>query len=90
MEVVLNTVELDILFKQDPATAGKGGFQGFLVYLQEKCDRTTGKILLSVDDLEKISHYAFDFKNGGWQNRLLSIFERSLGSNLGRELSAIH
>jgi hypothetical protein len=29
-------------------------------------------------------HYAFDLGNGGWQARLLGIFGRTLGPNLGR------
>ena len=85
MNVVLNAAEMAVLFTQDPATARDGGFQSFLVRLQGKCDQTTGKILLSGDDLEKIPQYAFDYKNGGWQDRLLAICGRSLGSNLGRE-----
>ncbi|MFV2035426.1 MAG: hypothetical protein ACC631_10030 [Halocynthiibacter sp.] len=85
MDIMLNSAEVAVLFRQDPATAGKGGFQDFLIRLQGKCDQTTGKILLSGDDLEKIPQYAFDYKNGGWQGRLLSIFERSLGPKLGRE-----
>ncbi len=85
MNIMLNSAEVDVLFRQDPAAAGKGGFQDFLIRLQRKCDRTTGEILLSEDDVKLIAKYAFDYKGGGWQGRLLSIFERSLGPNLGRE-----
>lgn len=85
MNIMLNSAEVDVLFRQDPAAAGKGGFQDFLIRLQGKCEQKTGKILLSDDDFEKIPQYAFDYKNGGWQGRLLAIFGRSLGPKLGRE-----
>lgn len=85
MNIILNSAEVAVLFRQDPDTAAEGGFQGLLVRLQRKCDPTTGKILLSGDDLEKIPKCAFDYKNGGWQDQLLAIFGRSLGPKLGRE-----
>ena len=85
MNIMLNSAEVAVLFRQDPATAGDGGFQSLLVRLQGECDQTTGKMLLSGDDLEKIPRYAFDYKNGGWEDRLMSIFRRSIGQNLGRK-----
>lgn len=85
MNIMLNSAEVAVLFRQDPVTAGDGGFQSLLVRLQGKCDQPTGKILLSGDDLEKIPRYAFDYNNGGWEDRLMSIFTRSLGPKLGRE-----
>ncbi len=85
MKVILNAAEMDLLSQQDPDTADDGGFQGLLVGLQRKCDRPTGELLLSENDVKRIGKYAFEYKNGGWQDRLLAIFERSLGSKLGRE-----
>lgn len=84
MNITLNSAEIDVLFRQDPATRRDGGFQGFLVRLRRRTDQTTGALLLTASDLEKIPRYAFDYGNGGWENRLKSIFERHLGSNLGR------
>jgi hypothetical protein len=85
MNIVLNSSEISVLFRQDPATAGDGGFQGLMVGLQRKCDQTTGKIVLSNDDLEKIPRYAFDYHMGGWEDRLMSVFTRTLGPGLGRD-----
>lgn len=84
MLVMLNEEELSVLFKQDPSKKNGGGFQRFLVNLQEKTDRTTGAVELSEDDLKKIPHYAFDCGPGGFEGRIKSIFERCLGQSLGR------
>jgi hypothetical protein len=85
MDVALNTAELEILFRQDPRTERRGGYQSFLVQLQRKTERGTGALRLSASDLERIPRYAFDYGNGGWEGRLRGIFERHLGSQLGRE-----
>ena len=84
MQITLNAGEMGRLFKQDPATKGDGGWQRLLVELQEKADPSTGVIDLDGDDLEKIPRYAFDYKNGGWEDTLIAIFSRTLGTNLGR------
>ena len=84
MNVVLNTAEMAVLCRQDPATGDDGGFQGLLVRLQGRCDQATGELHLSMTDRERIPRYAFDYKNGGWEDQLLSIFRRSLGPKLGR------
>lgn len=75
---------MDELRKQNPATANDGGYQNFLVHLQNKTNWQNGELTLTADDLEKIPRYAFDYKNGGWQNRLMTIFARNLGPRLGR------
>ena len=81
MKITLNENELNRLF--DPAgTRGQGGFQSLLESLQARTERTTGALKLTDDDLERISRYAFDYGNGGWENRLKVIFERTLGANL--------
>ena len=82
MEVILQTDEMDELSRQDPKTKGDGGFQSLMVSLQKKLDKTSGKLSLSAEDMEKIPRYAFEYKNGGWQNRLMTIFSRTLGSGL--------
>ena len=82
--ITVNQNEIALLFRQDPATEDDGGFQSLTVKLQRQLDRQSNAILLSDDDLEKIPRYAFDYKNGGWQNRLTGIFARNLGPRLGR------
>ena len=84
MFVVLTPEELELLDRQDPSTASDGGFQKMLVDFQKRVRRGTSELKLTDDDIERIAKYAFDFKNGGWQNRLVGIFGRALGPNLGR------
>jgi hypothetical protein len=82
--VTLNPTEIGILDRQDPMTERDGGFQKLLVDLQYAVDRKTGALALTDEHEEKIPRYAFDYKNGGWEDRLKSIFERTLGAQLGR------
>ena len=84
MQVTLSTGEMEVLFRQDPRTERRGGYQSFLVQLQRKTDRATGELRLSASDLERIPRYAFRYGNGGWEDRLRGIFERHLGPGLGR------
>ena|ERR1035441_4842349 len=84
MQVILNAAEIEILFRQDPATQRNGGYQSLLVRLQRNTDRTTGALTLTTKDLERIPRYAFDYGNGGWEGRLMGIFQRHLGARLGR------
>ena len=85
MNVTLSNGEMEILFRQDPRTERRGGYQSFLVRLQRNTDQPSGALRLTDSDLEKIPRYAFDYGNGGWENRLLGIFERHLGARLGRQ-----
>ena len=82
--IMLNTSEVEVLDRQDPLTERDGGFQKLLVDLQYSVDRKTGALALSDEHEEKIARYAFDYKNGGWEDRLKRIFSRTLGPNLGR------
>ncbi len=82
--VTLAPSEIEILDRQDPVTESDGGFQGLLVDLQNSLNRETGALVLSNEHEEKIPRYAFDYKNGGWEDRLKDIFARTLGPNLGR------
>jgi hypothetical protein len=84
MHVTLTPGEMAVLFRQDPRTQKDGGFQGLLVSLEKRIDRSSGHLDLTPDDLEKIPRYAFDYKNGGWEDRLMAIFSRELGPKLGR------
>jgi hypothetical protein len=84
MNLVLTAAEMAELFLQPARTEKDGGYQGLLVGMQKKINRATGQITLTAGELEKISRYAFDYGNGGWENRLMAIFARSLGPKLGR------
>ena len=82
--ITLNAAEMEILFRQDPATKDDGGWQRLLVTLQELTDPDTGGVEIPPRILERIQRYAFDYGNGGWENRLTSVFGRTLGATLGR------
>lgn len=82
--VCLTQEEIAILDRQDASTGQDGGWQALLVKLQHGVDRATGCIDLGAQELEQIPRYAFDYGNGGWEDRLRGIFERSLGAGLGR------
>ena len=84
MTISLTQAEISILFRQDPGTENDGGYQGLLVGLQRKVNRGTGSLDLTPDELEKIPRYAFEYGQGGWENRLVGIFGRTLGPRLGR------
>ena len=66
---------------------GSTSFQAFLVALQGKTVQPENRLDLTVSDRERIARYAHDYKGGGWQGRLRKIFGRTLGANLGREIS---
>jgi hypothetical protein len=82
--VTLTPNEIEILDRQDSKTENNGGFQQLLVELQGLMNRDDGSLVLSDEHEEKISRYAFDYKNGGWEERLKRIFSRTLGPDLGR------
>ena len=83
MQVVLNAGEMNLIL--DPvAVEGQGGFQGLIESLKRSLDVKTGRIDLTDDHLERIARYAFDYENGGWQDRLVGAFSRTLGPKLGR------
>lgn len=84
MSIVLTVSELAELDRQNPATKGDGGWQRLLVCLQEKVNRTSREVVLTAEDIQRISAYAFDYGRGGWENRLALVFGRTLGPNLGR------
>lgn len=83
--VELNTEEYKVLWRQDPATEKKGGFQKLLVRLQKQTNTALQTVRLEDKDLEEIPRYAFDYGNGSWESRLIAIFGRTLGPKLGRE-----
>lgn len=83
--VFLTPAEIEILDRQNPETETDGGWQSLLVGLQNKVDRHTRRLVLDDEDLEKIPRYAFDYGNGGWEDRLVGAFGRTLGPLLGRD-----
>jgi hypothetical protein len=78
--VVLNADELAELNRQPQ---GSGGFQSLIKRLQSQVNPATREVRLTDTDVEELQHYAFDFKQGGFQDRLVAIFGRVLGSKLG-------
>jgi hypothetical protein len=83
-KVTLTPDELGLLDQQSPGTESDGGFQSLLVAMQGQVNRQANEITLSDDHEERIARYAFDYRNGGWQNRLVGIFGRTMGQGLGR------
>jgi hypothetical protein len=81
----LNREEREELFRQDPASRRNGGFQSLLVRLQDQYRPGTEEIRLVNEDVEDIARHAFDYEQGGWEDRLVKIFGRHLGPRLGRE-----
>jgi len=82
--LTLNPAERDLLIIQPLDSGGNGGWQNLLVKLQTQLNINTLQIDVDDADLEKIPRYAFDYGNGGWEGRLKGIFERHLGTGLGR------
>ena len=78
----LNSYEISVLFRQNPNTANRGGFQWLLVRFQRRTNDNTGRIFLVPRDLERIRRYAFGYGNGGLEKRLTQIFGRVLGPDL--------
>lgn len=86
MLIELSQSEKNALFKQDPKTKDRGGFQALLVNIQSLTD-ITGRLFLTASLIARIRRYAFCYGNGGWENRLMSIFSRTLGQDLSGQHS---
>lgn len=84
MIVFLSDEEVAALFIQYPYDKDDGVFHSFLFHLQNKVNRYSGEIDLSSEDLERIPRYAFDYGKVRWEARMLAIFRRVLGPELGR------
>jgi hypothetical protein len=78
----LTVDELEIL---NQPVNGQGGLQDFMRRLQAQVNTATKTIRLTDEDLASIPHHAFDYGQGGFEARLVNIFGRELGPNLGRE-----
>lgn len=80
--VVLNVAEREILNR---GIEGRGGYQSLLEELQGGV-QPDGTITLNDEQLERIPRYAFEYGNGGWEDRLTGIFGRTLGPRLDGNL----
>lgn len=78
----LNRAEIAEL---DRHVKGAGGFEGLIRRLQKQLNHATAEIKLTDKDLDDIQRYAFDYAQGGFEDRLVTIFGRVLGPRLGRE-----
>jgi hypothetical protein len=85
VKITLNSDEIAVLNRHDDTKARQGGFQNLMARLQNKLNPKTNEIDLDAKDLEQIARYALDYSQGGWEDRLISIFSRTLGSKLGRK-----
>lgn len=83
IRTVLTVEEMQALQGPEPQTGNDGGWQSLLVRLNNRLNRTTGEITLSAQELEKMRRYAFQHGNGAWHGHLITVFGRSLGSDLG-------
>jgi hypothetical protein len=79
MRVELGENQVAELHKTDPSDRHKGGFQAYMIELQERM--TNQGIELEHEDLIKINRYA-GYTSGGYQTRLKKIFGPTLGKYL--------
>jgi len=75
-KIKLSKTEYAELKKQDPNKKSRGGFQSFLVNLQNRINKSTLEIELNQSDLKRIAKYKAQPKAGGFQARFLKIFGR--------------
>ena len=75
--IKLTQEELGHLMKD---ATGTGGFQHFLNKLQNKVNKSTREITLSVEDLDRIESYRANPSAGGFQGRYNKIFKKHLES----------
>ena len=78
--IQLSEDDINDLNKQDPSTAGDGGFQGLFIKLRGQVDPKTNKLWLDDTDVERIRRYGQQYGDGGWQGRLLRVFVDKLDS----------
>ena len=83
-QIVLDRSELEALLLP---VSGEGGFQDLLRELAGTVDRSSGRLRLDAGQAERIRRCAFDYGNGSWESRLLTIFARHLGPRLDRRVA---
>ena len=89
IDITLNSKEVVDLLKQDPGPEKDSGWQGLLLGLQKRLNKTTGDITITAADVEQIRRYTFHYAQVGWQNHLLSVFGRTLGPTLAGKPSGL-
>jgi hypothetical protein len=62
----------------DQQVSGRGGYQSLLRRLRRSVHRSSGLLVLPQEDVERIRRYAFDYGNGGWEERLIALFGKSV------------
>lgn len=65
--------------EQMSESGAKNGFHRFMYQLWARLDDDTGEIELADDDLARLYRYM----NGGHRRKLLKVFGRTLGPDLG-------
>lgn len=76
MTVKLSQAERDQIFRTLPEERRNGGFQSFMVKLQDRMGEE-GELELNSVDLATIQRYA-TYDNGGYEGRLRKAFGRHL------------
>jgi hypothetical protein len=74
--VKLSRQEMTELFRHDPASERRGGFQRFLIGLQSRANRVTGEMFLSEPEMAMILRHGRNPRRGGWQTSIRRIFGR--------------
>lgn len=82
----LNESEYEIVLRQDPATKDDGGYQRMMVTLQEITDENSLVMVLPIHLIPRLRKYAFNYGQGGWEDRLTGIFGRHLGPRLDQNI----
>ena len=77
MTIFLNFKEWNTLHRTKRADRSKGGFQSFMVKMQDRADYNTGALELNSHDVDTIRRY-YNYDNGGYESRLRKIFSRHL------------
>lgn len=81
MKIILNNTEEKLLLEPNK---GSDWFQSLFNKLRSNFTSQIMQLVLDDDVLEKIPRYAFKYKQGGWQKKLISIFGRHLGQQLDK------
>ncbi len=75
-KIKLSKLELALLFQLDRNQRNRGGFQRFIVGLQDKTNRQTGILELSEADQDFILRHGREAHKGGFQARIRKTFDR--------------
>jgi len=84
VRITLDQREEDCLLQDRISSMSSGGFQQLLVSLIINYNRDTHVLCVTERQQERIKRYAFNYRNGGWQGRLATIFARHAGPELDK------